>query len=70
MTQTRRQSLIEAWANVLVGYFVAVGANFLIFPLFGMNVPARDNFLIGLLFTFVSLIRSYCLRRAFNRWHR
>lgn len=69
MSQTRRQSLIEAWANVLVGYWVAVGANAAIFPLLGLHVTVKENFLMGGFFTVVSLVRSYLLRRAFNRWH-
>jgi len=54
---------------VLVGYVVAVLTQIAVFPLFGMHVPLSDNLLIGLLFTVVSLVRSYALRRVFNRWH-
>jgi hypothetical protein len=61
--------MIEAWVNVLIGYWVAVGANFLIFPLLGMRVTAHQNFLLGGLLTIVSIARSYLLRRLFNRWH-
>lgn len=67
MTQSRRASLIESVANIAVGYGVAVAAQVVIFPLFGMDVPLGDNLLIGGLFTIVSLVRSYCLRRLFNK---
>jgi len=67
VSQSRRGSAIEAVVNVLVGYWVAVGAQIAIFPLFGVNLPVADNLAIGLLFTAVSLVRSYLLRRAFNR---
>ena len=70
MAQSRRGSMVEAIVNVLVGYLVAVGAQIAIFPLFGVHLPVSDNLTIGLLFTVVSLIRSYCLRRVFNRLHR
>ena len=70
MSQTRRQSLIEAWANIAVGYAVNMVANFAIFPLFGWKITLRQNLLIGVFYTVVSLARSYALRRAFNRWHR
>lgn len=53
----------------MIGYWVAVGAQMLIFPLFGVHLPASDNMLIGVLFTIVSLVRSYLLRRLFNRLH-
>lgn len=70
MAQSRAGSAVEAVVNVLVGYWVAVGAQMAIFPLFGVNLPATDNMLIGVLFTAVSLVRSYLLRRLFNRLHR
>jgi len=67
LTQSRRASLIESAANIAVGYGVAVAAQVVIFPLFGINVPLGDNLMIGGLFTVVSLVRSYCLRRLFNK---
>lgn len=67
MAQSRIGSLAESVVNVLVGYGVAVGAQIAIFPLFGIHLPVSDNLLIGVLFTVVSLVRSYLLRRLFNR---
>ncbi len=66
MTQSRKMSAAESLANVAIGYFVALAAQVAIFPLFGIHVSATDNIMIGLLFTVVSLIRSYVLRRVFN----
>ena len=68
MAQSRKGSLLESAINVLVGYWVAVGTQVAIFPLFGVHLPIADNMLIGVLFTLVSLVRSYCLRRLFNRF--
>lgn len=70
MTQPRRQSAIEACANVVVGYGVAVAANLLVLPRFGLTVTASDAAGIGCIFTAISLVRSYVLRRVFNRWTR
>jgi hypothetical protein len=67
VSQSRRGSAIEAVANVLIGYVVAVAAQIVIFPLFGVRLAVTDNMLIGVLFTSVSVIRSYALRRLFNR---
>lgn len=67
MSQSRRASALESVINVLVGYSVAVLAQIAIFPLFGMEVDLADNLAIGALFTVISLVRSYCLRRLFNR---
>lgn len=66
MKQSRLMSLVESLANVLVGYSVAVVTQVLVFPLFGLHVPLADNLLIGIVFTGVSLVRSYALRRSFE----
>ena len=66
MKQSRWMSLVEAVTNVLVGYGVAVATQWAVFPLFGLHATLQENLLIGLIFTVVSLIRSYLLRRAFE----
>lgn len=66
MSQSRRMSMVEAVANVAVGYSVAVLAQLAIFPLFGIDLPLSDNLAIGAVFTVVSLARSYAVRRMFN----
>ena len=68
MSQSRIGSAMEAVANVLIGYGVAVAAQAVIFPWFGFQASIGDNLSIGLLFTCVSLARSYLLRRIFNRF--
>lgn len=66
MKQSRRMSLLEAVTNVLVGYGVAVTTQMLVFPLFGLHTTLQENLVIGLIFTIISLVRSYLLRRAFE----
>lgn len=66
MKQSQTMSLIEAIANVAVGFGVAVLAQIAVFPLFGLHVPFTDNLLIGAIFTAVSIVRSYALRRLFE----
>lgn len=70
MTQSRRMSLIEAITNVAVGYALAVVTQVLVFPWFGLHASLGDNLALGLVFTAVSLIRSYALRRLFTRFDR
>jgi hypothetical protein len=65
--QSRAMSLVEAVANVLVGYGVAVASQMIVFPRFGFYATLDQNLAIGSIFTVVSLIRSYTLRRIFNR---
>ena len=64
--QSRTASLIESLTNIAIGYLVAVFAQALIFPLFGIYASAGEHAAIAALFTVISLVRSYCLRRLFN----
>ncbi len=65
--QSRCASLLEAGANVLVGYLVALAAQAVIFPLFGIHTTLGEDSAIAAAFTAVSLARSYLLRRLFER---
>ena len=67
--QTRTQSLIESILNVLIGYGVAVTAQAVVFPWFGLHTSLIDNLSIGLIFTVISIVRSYFVRRMFNKIH-
>jgi len=64
--QTRSGSLVEAAVNVAVGYALAVLVQLLVFPVFGLQPTLAQNLKIGLIFTGVSLLRSYALRRLFE----
>ena len=65
--QNKIGSFVEAGANVIVGYGVAVSSQIIVYPLVGIHdVPVSTNLLIGLIFTGISLVRSYILRRYFN----
>lgn len=66
MKQTRKGSLVESLANVLVGYGVAIAAQVAVFPLFGIHIGLADNVAIGAIFTVVSIVRSFVLRRVFE----
>lgn len=66
MKQSRFMSLIEAVANVVVGYGVAVVTQILIFPMFGLHTTLGQNLLLGAAFTVVSIARSFVLRRVFE----
>lgn len=66
LKQSRIMSLVEATTNVVVGYVVALLTQFAVFPLFGLAVSLSDNLVIGAVFTAVSLLRSFALRRLFE----
>ncbi len=67
--QTRLQSLIESVLNVAIGFGVALAAQIVVFPLYGMTVALDQNLQIGAIFTVVSIVRSYGVRRFFNWLH-
>jgi hypothetical protein len=66
MSQSRTMSAVEAMANVAVGFGVAMLAQAAVFPLFGFNAAPSEHLAIAGIFTVVSLVRSYLLRRCFE----
>lgn len=67
MSQSRRMSLVEAGTNVVVGYVLAIATQIVVFPWFGLVVSIGHTLAIGAIFVITSLLRSYVLRRLFER---
>jgi len=67
MIQSRCMSLVEAVANVAVGYALALATQIVVFPWFGLHPSVGENLAIGAIFMGISLLRSYTLRRLFER---
>ena len=63
--QTRWQSFKESCWNILIGYTVNLLANLWIFPLFGFHISIWQNLQMGVIYTVISIVRSYAIRR----WH-
>jgi len=63
-------SLVEAVTNVAVGYGLAVATQIVVFPWFGLYPSLRENLTIGCVFTSISLMRSFALRRLFEAMKR
>ena len=66
MKQSRLMSLVEAIANVVVGYGVAVLTQLIVFPWFGLPARVGDALAIGGIFTAASIARAFLLRRLFE----
>lgn len=66
MKQSRLMSAVESGVNVAVGFGIAVATQAVVFPIFGLHASTSDHLAIGAVFTVVSVIRSYCLRRVFE----
>jgi hypothetical protein len=56
----------RATTNVVVGFLIALATQVVAFPLFGLAVSATENAYIAMIFTVVSLVRSFTLRRVFE----
>ena len=64
--QTRLGSLTETLANVFAGLLISLILNASVFPLFGWAITIGQNLFIAIIYTVVSIIRSYFMRRLFN----
>lgn len=65
--QDARDSLIEAWMNIFIGFSINYVANLVILPLVPSmgyaDISALDNFMMGWIYTAISMLRSYYIRR-------
>lgn len=68
--QTRLHSFLEATANILIGSLISLLVQRLVFPLYGIQITLSQDIQIVAIFTVVSIVRSYVLRRVFNRFHK
>ena len=66
MHQSKLESLAEVTLNVAIGWVVALLTQLIVFPLFGINVTVGEQLSISVIFTIVSIVRSYVIRRWFN----
>ena len=64
--QSKMESMIETLTNVGIGWFISFIANMLVLPLFGYNINLTDGLLISIIFTIISIVRGYVVRRWFN----
>jgi len=60
-------SLTESMIDVGSGLALATAIQLLIFPFFGMYPTVLESFHIALIFTFISICRSWCWRSYFRR---
>ncbi len=64
--QSKKHSIIESITSTAIGLGINVTAQHLIFPLFGIYIGWDKNFMIAIIFTFISIGRGYFIRRLFN----
>lgn len=67
MSQSKEQSLKETVISTFIGLAVSLITQILVFPLYGMEVSFNQNIQITIIFTLVSIVRGYFVRRYFNK---
>jgi hypothetical protein len=67
--QSVRHSWFEAVANVAVGFCIGLASNILVMPCFGVKIDLVQSAYSSVVFTFISLARSFAMRRLFNWLH-
>lgn len=66
--QTKKGSLVESLTNIVVGFTLNWWLNILTLPfLWDAKHPKMSALYIGIVYTIASLIRSFSLRRVFNK---
>ena len=60
-------SLVETLVNIGIGLIVSLLSQLVIFRAYGIALDFHQNLEIVGYFTAVSIVRSYCVRRAFAR---
>ena len=68
MQQSKLDSLIEALLSTFIGFIVSFTANLILMPMLGIPVNLSQNFILTVAFTFVSVARSYLVRRFANKY--
>ncbi len=68
MQQSKIDSLIEALLSTFIGFVVSFTANLMLMPMLGIPVSLSQNFILTVAFTFVSVARSYLVRRFANKY--
>lgn len=68
VAQSKQQSMLEAWANGLVGVVISWVCTVTLLPFMGVVLTWTQALEVTLFFIVVSTLRSYVIRRIFNCW--
>lgn len=66
MTQSRKMSLVETCANTTLGFLTSYVTWEILSRVFDTGLSVKENLFITCVFTVVSLLRGYLVRRVFN----
>jgi hypothetical protein len=66
--QSHKRSAIEASTNSIAGILTGYFSNVFLLPVFGLMVDWDTAAAMTAMFTVISIVRSYIVRRVFNWW--
>ena len=64
--QSRSASLLETLTGTVLGFALSVAVQRLLFPAMGHDFGLAENMVVASVFTAVSILRGYTVRRLFN----
>ena len=67
MIQSRSNSLIESLTNTAIGFGIALITQLVVFYHYDIKASMSMNVRITLIFTVISILRGYCVRRFFTK---
>ncbi len=65
--QSRLASFVEALTNVAIGFLISLVGQVVVSHWYNLPLNFAQNMQIVLFFTVLSVLRSYCIRRWYNR---
>ena len=65
--QSKWVSLLEANTNTFIGFFITLLVSPLIYTLVGITYTFSQLWVVTMLFTLISVLRGYVIRRWFNK---
>lgn len=68
--QSKKMSSVEVTVGAIIGYLVAMSLYRYLLPYYGHATTWGQSFEITLIFTTVSILRAYIVRRIFNKFSR
>jgi hypothetical protein len=67
LMQSKFHSFIESLMNQTIGYILALITQVIVFSFYNITVSLSQNLQITLIFAIISILRSYIIRRIFNK---
>lgn len=64
--QSRGASLFETLTSTVMGFILSVAVQRALFPAMGHDFAFTENMVVASVFTAVSILRGYTVRRVFN----